>query len=59
MRVVLHILTRPADRLAEEIVGRHRQSPDLDVRTFDLTGDNPDYRALLEGIFEADSIEVW
>jgi hypothetical protein len=60
MRKILHILTKPQDDLAEAIIAAHQsQKPNRPVIVFDLTGAEPDYRALLESIFKADSILVW
>ncbi len=61
MPAVLHILTNPDDRLAQEIISRQRGLPPdhLEVEVVDLTLPNPDYNALLTRIFAADSIAVW
>jgi hypothetical protein len=55
----LHVLTKPNDALAQDIIARERQRPDCDVETVDLSQGKPDYAALLEKIFAADSIAVW
>ncbi len=59
MRQVLHILTRPSDDLANEVITRQQQDPELRVAVVDLSGEEPDYAALLEAIFAADSIASW
>ncbi|MCI0537601.1 MAG: hypothetical protein L0Z50_20495 [Verrucomicrobiales bacterium] len=59
MRQILHILTRPDDPLAQQIVAAQQQQTDQTVQSVDLTVPEPDYRALLHAIFAADSIEVW
>jgi len=59
MRVVLHILTRPDDTLAREIIARQREKLDQEVNVVDLTAAEPDYVRLLQEIFAADSIAVW
>jgi hypothetical protein len=59
MAVLLHILTRPNDPLAEEVVREQRTQPGQEVRVADLTQPEPDYERLLEQIFEADCIAVW
>ena len=59
MATTLHILTSPADALAEDIISRQRAQAEPTVETADLTKDSPDYAALLERIFAADSITVW
>jgi hypothetical protein len=59
MRSILHIVTTPDDTLAESIISRQRSLPDQEVKVADLTVPHPDYRALLEVIFTADSIQMW
>jgi hypothetical protein len=59
MRRVLHILTRPDDALARELSARQKCDAGNKVETVDLTQPEPDYKALLGKIFEADSIETW
>jgi len=59
MQGVLHILTKPADRLAGEIIARQTSQSDVKVVVVDLTRPEPDYAALLERIFAADSVTVW
>lgn len=59
MAAILHILTRPEDALAQEIISRQAQEPDTRVEVMDLTQPEPDYANLLEKIFAADSLTVW
>jgi hypothetical protein len=60
MRHLLHILTRPDDPLAREMIATQQSLPEVKVEVIDLTAAaDPDYDALLEKIFTADSIEVW
>ncbi len=59
MRAVLHILTKPAETLAGEIISRQSSQADVKVEVVDLTQPEPDYAALLEKIFAADSVAVW
>jgi len=59
MRVVLHILTRPNDTLAQEVIARQREQQDEEVNVVDLTAAEPDYARLIQGIFAADSAAVW
>jgi hypothetical protein len=59
MATQLHILTRPDDSLAAELVARQREAPGAEVVLVDLTQRDPDYHALLEKIFAADSVAVW
>jgi len=59
MRHVLHILTRPASERLRELEWGAADLPETRVETFDLTLPEPDYDALLERIYQADSILVW
>jgi hypothetical protein len=59
MRSVLHILTRPEDTLARELIALQKNIAENKVDVADLTLPEPDYKALLEKIFAADSIESW
>jgi len=59
MPAILHILTKPADPLAQEIISRQVQQPDVKVERVDLTQAEPDYNALLQKIFAADAVAVW
>lgn len=59
MHRILHILAKPDDALAAEIISGQGRLPDHTVKVADLTGPDPDYRALLEDIFAADSVAVW
>jgi hypothetical protein len=59
MRAVLHILTRPADTLAGETISHQTSQSDVKVEVVELTKPEPDYAALLEKIFTADSVTVW
>jgi hypothetical protein len=59
MRHVLHILTRPKDFLAQEIMARQQSDPGHIIEAADLTLPEPDYKALLEKIFQAESVECW
>ncbi len=58
-RRVLHLLVRPDDGLAAEIIAGQRLRPDCEVKVLDLTKPDCDYREVLEQIFRADSIQVW
>ena len=59
MQTLLHILTRPDDSLAAEIIDRHREKSGTKIEVVDLTAGEPDYPLLLGKIFEADSVQVW
>jgi hypothetical protein len=56
---LLHILTRPDDSLARELIAFQQSAADNDVQVVDLTQPDPDYKALLEKIFATDSVESW
>lgn len=58
MRTILHILTRPEDDLTRELIAQHRTLPDVSVQVESLHTGTPDYEALVEKIFAADSVEV-
>ena len=58
MRTILHILTRPEDELTREMIARQRTLADTKVEVVELTDGEPDYSALVEAIFTADSVEV-
>ena len=59
MRTVLHIVTRPDDPTARTLLQAQQQDPELQVAVADLTASEPDYDALVEAIFRADSVAVW
>lgn len=59
MRHLLHIVTIPEDALAARLIPLQREQADHEVKVFDLTKPDADYRALLEEIFAADSVQVW
>jgi len=59
MRTVLHIKSDTTDPRAESVINRHLQQESLVVVVMDLNTERPDYEALLDRIFEADSVAVW
>ena len=59
MATLLHILTKPGDALAREVIERERVEPGVAVEVVDLTERKPDYAKLVERIFNADSVQVW
>jgi hypothetical protein len=59
MRHVLLVLTRPDDPLDATLLEATVNTPDTQVKTIDLRGDNPDYPQLLQAIFLSDSVQVW
>ena len=59
MKTQLHIVTRPLEASKVELLEAIRRESDLEVRVVDLTVSGPDYRALVEAIFAADSVVTW
>jgi hypothetical protein len=59
MRLLLHILTRPDDSFAGEIITHQQSRPENKIVVADLTQPNPDYKELLENIFAAESVQIW
>ena len=59
MRAILHIVTRQNDTLAAAVLATRRMQEETQVKVVDLTAPEPDYSALLEAIFTADSVSVW
>jgi len=59
MRTILHILTHSPDPLATDIISAQRELDGLRVQVIDLTKGDPNYDEVLDGIFSADSVEVW
>jgi hypothetical protein len=59
MRLLLHILTRPDDALAREIITRQQGGGENKTVVADLTQPQPDYKELLDNIFAAESVQVW
>ncbi len=55
----LHILTRPADELVTALLERERSAAQTEIEVVDLTQPNPDYGALVERVFAADSVVTW
>ena len=59
MREILHILTKPEDALAVEIIARQKTSAETKVEVVDLSAGTPDYEAVVRQVFDADSVQVW
>ena len=59
MKQILHILTQPAKPSVEQLILDQRQLPDQKILVISLNQENPDYRLLLEKVFQSDSIECW
>jgi len=54
----LHLMIRPDDTLALELIEQQRQQGH-DVHVFDLSAEQPDYASILEEVFAANSVAVW
>lgn len=59
MRRILHILTAEQRPFASELIQHQAASSNCEVETFDLNQPEPDYNALLDKIFSADSVASW
>ena len=59
MRKILHILTKPEDALAAEIMARQKTNAETKVDVVDLSTASPDYEAVVRKVFNADSVQVW
>lgn len=59
MRTILHILTRAEDELTRDLITQQRALPETTVEVANLATGEPDYEALVDKIFAADSVEVW
>jgi hypothetical protein len=58
MRKILLIITKPLNPVDEVVIAHESQLPGCEVKSVDLTTEEPDYRALIHEIFAADSIQV-
>lgn len=59
MKAQLHILTRPPDELVQALITGPRGEPGPEVVVVDLTQSDPDYAALVEKVFQSDSVVTW
>jgi hypothetical protein len=59
MRKILLVITKPLNPLDEVVIAHESHLPGCEVKSVDLTTEEPDYRALIHAIFAADSIQVW
>jgi hypothetical protein len=61
MKTILHIQTRPNDTLADQLATAQAAQLETTVETIRLTetSTEADYRALVEKVFQADSVQVW
>ena len=56
---VLHVLTGPPDPLASGQIRLSGAGPGGAARVIDLSKSTPDYQALLDAIFEAETVVIW
>jgi hypothetical protein len=61
MKTLLHVQTRPDDALADQLAAAQAALPETTVETIRLTdaSTDADYRALVEKVFQADSVQMW
>jgi hypothetical protein len=59
MRKILLIITKSLEPLDDVVIAHECQLPGCEVKSVDLTAEEPDYRALIHEIFVADSVQVW
>jgi hypothetical protein len=59
MTTLLHILTRPSEPWIQGLIEAQKTMPGHQVVVVDLTQAPPDYQALVERIFAADSTATW
>jgi hypothetical protein len=59
MRSIVHIQSDTTDARAEALIAAQRALAELRVGVVDLRTGEPDYDALLDRIFAADSVAVW
>jgi len=58
MAKILHLLTRPEDALAAEMITRQKAAGHA-VDIVNLTVESPDYREVVKKIFQAESVDTW
>ncbi len=59
MRHVLLVLTESLDPLNDVVTHTEKTLPEVTVEVADLTVESPDYPALVDALFRADSVQVW
>ena len=58
MSRILHIITHNDGALSADVIRRQRDSNEITATIADLTSADPNYSALLDEIFEADSVQL-
>ena len=56
---ILHLLTRPEDSIAREVIQHQKSNPELTLLIIDLNTRDPDYSAVVTAVFDSDSVQVW
>lgn len=59
MALLLHIVTKANDTLAEQTIKRQQESSENKVEVADISKGQANYQQLVDKIFAADSIQVW
>ena len=59
MPTLLHILNAPSNDWVESIIAEQKGCSTNQVTVIDLTADDPDFAALVELVFQSDSIQCW
>ncbi|MSU31579.1 MAG: hypothetical protein EXS25_02745 [Pedosphaera sp.] len=59
MPSLLHILNAPSDPFVEAIIAEQKGGSTHQVTVIDLTAADPDFAALVELVFQSDSIQCW
>ena len=57
MKTALYLLTGSKLELPQKLLGY--ESPDWKIESVDLSRKDVDYRAVLEKVFAAESVQVW
>lgn len=59
MRKVLHLLSRVSDDWPVQLIEKQKTVPHTQHEIIDLRQEHADYAAVVQKIFEADSVQVW
>ena len=59
MARLLHIVTKSEDALAKEIISKQGENSENQIEVVDVSQGTPDYKELVQKIFNADSVQVW
>lgn len=56
---VLFIQTRETDPLADSMRELQQEDESIELQVIRLSGETPDYNAIVRQTFEADAIHIW